>query len=98
MNPHEFDRQRPGNKAQREQNIECCPNCNANGDFLIEVNPVVRNCIDFCEFPHKCIKTPKGEVKWLTIRELQKHAQNDECPKYGCEICQLPEFMYMTRS
>lgn len=74
MNPHEFDRQRPGNKAQREQNIECCPNCNASGDFLIEINPVVRNCIDFCEFPHKCIKTPKGEVKWMTIRELQKHA------------------------
>lgn len=32
----------------------CCPNCNEGGDFIVEVNKVVRNCIDFCEFPHKC--------------------------------------------
>lgn len=32
----------------------CCPNCQARGDFLQEVNKVLKNCIDFCEFPHRC--------------------------------------------
>jgi len=32
----------------------CCPNCQARGDFMQEVNKVLKNCIDFCEFPHKC--------------------------------------------
>lgn len=63
-----------------------------------EVNPIVRNCIDFCEFPHKCNKSPQGEVKWMTVRELQKHSQYDECTKYACEICRLPEFQNLTRT
>ena len=34
----------------------CCTNCQARGDFLQEVNKVLKNCIDFCEFPHRCGK------------------------------------------
>lgn len=74
-----------------------CPHCKANGDFLTEVNPVVRNCVDFCEFPHICNKILGGEVIWKTVGELQSHIFNDECPKYGCDICYLPEFQAMTR-
>ena len=75
-----------------------CTNCKCKGDFLVEVNPIVRNCVDFCEFPHKCNKVVECEVQWMTIRELQKHAQHDECTKYGCDICYKPEFQSMTRS
>ena len=75
-----------------------CTNCKVKGDFLVEVNPIVRNCVDFCEFPHKCDKSPNGEIHWKSVRELQKHAQYDECPKYGCDICYLPEFQHLTRS
>jgi hypothetical protein len=74
-----------------------CINCKCKGDFLVEVNPIVRNCVDFCEFPHKCNKSQNGEVLWKSVRELQKHAQYDECPKYGCDICYLGEFQHLTR-
>ena len=84
------------NNSGAQENM--CPNCNASGEFLIEVNPVVRNCIDFCEFPHKCFKGPGGEIKWMTVRELQKHSMYDECTKYRCEICNLPEHQSLTRS
>ena len=36
---------------------------------------IVRNCVEFCEFPHKCKKAPDGQVIWMTIRELQNHFQ-----------------------
>ena len=68
----------------------CCPNCQARGDFLQEVNKVVRNCIDFCEFPHKCPGSG-GKIIWATLGELQAHAQFT-CPKFGCDICYRPEF------
>ncbi len=49
-----------------------CPNCKAPGNFLWEVNNILRNCIDFCEFPHKCYKNNKNcEFMWKTMRELQ---------------------------
>lgn len=75
-----------------------CPHCKCKGDIFQEVNPIVRNCVDFCEFPHKCDKTPNGEVIWKSVTQLQKHAQYDECPKYGCDICYLQEFQHMTRA
>ena len=63
-----------------------------------EVNKVVRNCIDFCEFPHRCPSpTGKEELIWKTLGELQAHAQY-HCPKFGCDICNLPEFQYCTRA
>ena len=70
----------------------CCPNCQASGDFMGEVNKVVRNCIDFCEFPHRC-RTAQGksELIWKTLAELQAHAQY-HCPKFGCDICYLDQF------
>jgi len=63
-----------------------------------EVNKVLRNCIDFCEFPHRC-PTPngQGEIIWKTLGELQAHAQY-HCPKFGCDICYLPEYQHMTRA
>lgn len=72
-----------------------CPNCKCKGDFLTEVNPIVRNTVDFCEFPHRCNKY--SEVQWKTVGELQSHVYNDECTKYGCDICYLPEYQAMTR-
>ena len=49
----------------------CCPNCQEGGDFLTHVNKVLRNCIDFCEFPHKCYKGNKnGEIIWKTMKDL----------------------------
>ena len=74
----------------------CCPNCQAGGDFLQEVNKVLKNCIDFCEFPHRC-KQNGGEIIWKTLGELQAHAQFN-CPKFGCDICYRPEFQHMTRA
>ena len=69
-------------------NKPCCPNCNAKGDIFIEVNPVVRNVVEFCEFPHRCRRgDPESEVNWMTINELQQHVQFDHCPKFGCDIC-----------
>ena len=65
----------------------CCPNCQARGDFLQEVNKVLKNCIDFCEFPHRCyLNDGRGEIIWKTLGELQAHAQYS-CPKFGCDIC-----------
>jgi len=54
----------------------CCPNCNARGDFMQEVNKVLRNCIDFCEFPHRCWNQQTGnyEIIWKTLGELQAHS------------------------
>jgi hypothetical protein len=53
----------------------CCPNCSARGDFLQEVNKVLRNCIDFCEFPHRCHVNGGGsQIIWKTLGELQAHA------------------------
>ena len=71
----------------------CCPNCQATGDFMQEVNKVLRNCIDFCEFPHKCFNQKTGgyEIIWKTLGELQAHAQYS-CPKFGCDICYREEF------
>lgn len=49
----------------------CCPNCQERGDFMQEINKVVRNCVDFCEFPHRCYKNSKrGEIIWKTMNEL----------------------------
>lgn len=49
----------------------CCPNCQAKGDFLQEVNKVLKNCIDFCEFPHRChLNDGRGEIIWKTLGEL----------------------------
>jgi len=85
-------------KQQNNYEAMMCTHCKCKGDFLVEVNPIVRNCVDFCEFPHKCNKASNGEVLWKSVRELQKHAQYDECPKYGCDICYLGEFQHMTRT
>ena len=53
----------------------CCPNCQTRGDFLQPVNKVLQNCIDFCEFPHKCPSIDgKSELIWKTLGELQAHA------------------------
>jgi len=30
----------------------CCPSCQARGDFLQNINKVLQNCVDFCEYPH----------------------------------------------
>lgn len=95
MNRDKFNFYRQNNNNNEFQ----CPHCKAKGDDLLqEVNPVVRNMVDFCEFPHKCDKTPNGEVRWMTVTALQKHSQYDECPKYGCDICYLQEFQHMTRA
>jgi len=49
----------------------CCPNCQERGDFMQEVNKVVRNCVDFCEFPHRCyMNSKRGEIIWKTMNEL----------------------------
>jgi hypothetical protein len=62
------------------------------------VNRVLANCIDFCEFPHKCYKDDRnGMIIWKTMRELQEHAMY-ECPKFGCDICYQEEFQHMTRA
>ena len=56
----------------RTVNSECsCPNCGTKGDFLQEVNKLLKNCIDFCEFPHKCIDS-NGQpfIMWKTLVEL----------------------------
>lgn len=75
----------------------CCPNCQARGDFLTNVNKVLQNCIDFCEFPHKCYKDEQGQTIWKTMKELQEHAIN-ECPKFGCDICYHEDYQHMTRA
>lgn len=59
---------------------------------MSDVNKVLRNCIDFCEFPHRCFKGKKsGEIIWKTMNELQEHAMY-ECPKFGCDICYHEDF------
>jgi len=77
----------------------CCPNCQARGDFLQEVNKVLKNCIDFCEFPHKCWKGPREGyvIIWKTLGELQEHAMYD-CPKFGCDICYQEQYQHLTRA
>lgn len=63
-----------------------------------EVNKVVKNCIDFCEFPHRCHSSNNhGEIIWKTLNELQAHAQFN-CPKFGCDICYREEYQHMTRA
>ena len=63
-----------------------------------EVNKVLKNCIDFCEFPHRCyINDGRGEIIWKTLGELQAHAQYS-CPKFGCDVCYREEFQHMTRA
>jgi hypothetical protein len=53
----------------------CCPHCQEKGDFLREVNKVLKNCIDFCEFPHRCPSLQgNNEIIWKTLSELQAHA------------------------
>lgn len=69
----------------------CCPHCQERGDFLQPINKVLRNCIDFCEFPHKCWKDGRDIIIWKTMLELQEHAIY-ECPKFGCDICYAEEF------
>ena len=70
----------------------CCPNCQSRGDFLQPVNKVLQNCIDFCEFPHRCPSLDgKNEIIWKTLGELQAHAQF-HCPKFGCDICYRDEY------
>lgn len=76
----------------------CCPNCQERGDFIVEVNKVLRNCIDFCEFPHRCYTDGKhSQIIWKTLLELQEHAMV-ECPKFGCDICYQEEYQHMTRA
>ena len=62
-----------GNQFNRQATNEMmqCPNCKCKGDCLTEVNPIVRNCVDFCEFPHRC-PSLKGdnEIIWKTLSEL----------------------------
>lgn len=75
-----------------------CPNCGTRGDFFTEVNPIVRNVVEFCEFPHRCKRgCPGTELVWKTINELQQHVQMDECPKFGCDICYMQEYQHLTR-
>lgn len=63
-----------------------------------EVNKVLKNCIDFCEFPHRCYNNDgTSDIIWKTLGELQAHAQFS-CPKFGCDICYKPEFQHMTRA
>lgn len=64
-----------------------------------DINKVLRNCIDFCEFPHKCWLGNKngGQIIWKTMNELQEHALY-ECPKFGCDICYKEEYQHMTRA
>ena len=79
------------------QNVSCS-SCNARGDFLQNLNKVLSNCINFCEFPHKCYREEKhGMIIWKTMRELQEHAMY-ECPKFGCDICYHEDFQHMTRA
>ena len=89
--------ERKHKQHKKRQILEvCCPNCQERGDFLKEVNKVLRNCLDFCEFPHRCFKDSKhGEIIWKTMRELQEHAMFD-CPKFGCDICYHEDFQHMT--
>lgn len=83
-------------KGQQGYEMQC-PNCKAVGNFLWDVNNILQNCIDFCEFPHKCYKNSKyGELVWKTMKELQEHAIVD-CPKFGCDICYHEDFQHMTR-
>ena len=75
----------------------CCPNCNTQGDFLQDVNILLKNCVDFCEFPHRCYdQNGDTDIVWKTMNELQDHAQY-ECRKFGCDICHIEEFQHMTR-
>lgn len=39
-------------------------------NFLEPVNKVLQNCIDFCEFPHRCYINGKSEIIWKTLGEL----------------------------
>ena len=75
----------------------CCPNCQERGDFMQPINKVLRNCIDFCEFPHKCWKDGREIIIWKTMTDLQYHSMY-ECPKFGCDICYQEEFQHMTRA
>lgn len=62
------------------------------------MNKVLQNCIDFCEFPHRCPSLDgKNEIMWKTLGELQAHAQF-HCPKFGCDICYRDEYQHMTRA
>ena len=84
---------REGVKKSSNANGEpTCPNCGATGDFFDELNAVVKNCVDFCEFPHRCVK-PDGTsyIMWKTLADLQIHAEF-HCPKFGCDICLREEF------
>ena len=62
----------PGQNQVRSAANQCtCPNCNAKGDIFVEVNPIVRNVVEFCEFPHRCKRgVVDSEVRWMTINEL----------------------------
>ena len=58
-----------------------------SGRSVTDINKVLRNCIDFCEFPHRCYTDGKNsQIIWKTLSELQEHAMY-ECPKFGCDIC-----------
>lgn len=60
-----------------------------------DVNKVLRNCIDFCEFPHRCPSSDgQGSIIWKTLGELQAHAQY-HCPKFDCNLCGA---QHMTRA
>jgi hypothetical protein len=68
-------------------------------NFITDINKVLKNCIDFCEFPHKCYleNRKNGGIIWKTLLDLQEHAIYD-CPKFGCDICYQEEFQHMTRA
>jgi hypothetical protein len=85
-------------KAMNMSNIAeaKCPGCKVRGDFLQPINPLMKNCIDFCEFPHKCYKDRDCEVLWKTHSELSDHTIYD-CPKFGCDICFDERFQHMSR-
>ena len=71
----------------------CCPVCDAKGDFLEPLNNIVTNCVDICEFPHRCWNPEDGSsfIMWKTLNDLQMHAEF-HCPKFGCDICLREEF------
>lgn len=61
------------------------------------LNRKLKNCVDFCEFPHKCFKDRNCEVLWKTHAELSEHTIY-ECPKFGCDICYHEDFQHLTRA
>ena len=56
QDPNDRQQQNKGQRGTTPGEYVCCPNCQESGDFLQQINKVLKNMIDFCEFPHKCWK------------------------------------------